>query len=187
MPPHSGRGLACFFPGDFGGDGFGGCADEQFAVLVAVVVGLAPESVRAVEMRHHIALHQLEMALGRREVGPVVRKLQEGAEAARAFLQELDMLDHVVRRADDRHAVFRQIGDRIVDLRRHDREGRDLTEILGPEFEAELDIPVGLLACLGDMGQRDDAPVLAVHRLAVLGRRSLAEFPVVRVRLQRLG
>ena len=37
------------------------------------------------------------------------------------------------------------------------------------------------------MGQRDDAPVPAVHRLAVLGRRPLAELPVVRMRLQRLG
>ena len=71
-------------PGDFGGDGFGGRADEELPVLVAVVVGLAPERVRALEMRHHIALHQLDMALCRREVGPVVRELQERAEPAGA-------------------------------------------------------------------------------------------------------
>ena len=71
-----------------------------------------------------------------------------------------------------------------MDVLRHDREGRDLTEIFGPFLKSELNVLTRLLARLGDVHQGDQPPLLALHGMAVLRRRFLAHAPVIGVRRQ---
>ena len=86
------------------------------------------------------------MPLGVVEVGPVMRQLQEGAKSTGALQQGLDETDGIVRIADHRHLIVDQVIDGVVDLGRHDGEGRDLAEVLGPFLEPELHVLARFLA-----------------------------------------
>ena len=66
------------------------------------------------EVRHHVLREQLEAALGRRGVGPVVPEQQERAEPARLVDELLDLADRVVGRADDREAVLVDVVDDLL-------------------------------------------------------------------------
>src|SRR5215472_1024498 len=64
-----------------------GGADEALAVVAPPVVGLFALDVGPVDDRRHVALPEVVGLLGRLEVRPVVRELEEGAELALLLLQ----------------------------------------------------------------------------------------------------
>ena len=97
-------------------------------VRLGVVVALAPPFARALEVRMHVARHQLVVPLRRLPIRPVVRQLHDDAEAAGALQQALDEGDRVVRRADAGGAAVDEPVERIGDAWRHDREGGDIVE-----------------------------------------------------------
>src|SRR5690348_18235957 len=67
--------------------GGGGAFGAEFgAVVAAPLEGGGAAFVQPAEMRHDIARIEFVGALCRREIGPVVRLLQKGAERALLFL-----------------------------------------------------------------------------------------------------
>src|SRR6185312_6944753 len=108
----------------------GGLADELVMMRPGVVVALAPPFARTLEMRVHVARHELVMPPGRVPVGPVLRQLHDHAEPAGSLQQVLDERDSVVGCADAGGAAFDKIVDRILDAGRHDRKCRHRVEIV---------------------------------------------------------
>ena len=113
----------------------------------------------------------------------------DGAEAAGKRVEIAQAGDQIVRRTDHRGGA---VGEgRLVDglvgiLEGFDagpHQGADVIFIV-PAEEAVLGLGAGFLAAFGDVPGDDDAPVLAVDGVPVLGRRVFGEAPLRRQRLQ---
>ena len=136
------------------------------------------------KMRHHVAREQLVAAQRLLAIGPFMRAEQDAAEAALAvFQQPADALDHRLRRADQRRAHLHAVAQRIVGAARRTAE-RVLEIGLRLDPLALLHLAQRLLVVLGDVRVDHDAPVLAVHGLAVLRRGVLGDLPLAGQRLR---
>jgi hypothetical protein len=70
--------------------------------------------VRPAKVGHNVAGIELVGFLGRLEVRPVVRRLQEAAELALLVVELLDLRNRVVRRAAHDAAGLDEVVDRVV-------------------------------------------------------------------------
>ena len=95
----------------------------------------------------------------------------------------LDGLDHRLDAADERRAHLHAFGERIIGA-----AGRAAERLLevgdGLVALGALDLAERFLVVLGHVDVDDQAPLLAVHALAVLGRRLLADLPLIGERLR---
>src|SRR5947207_909999 len=161
--------------------------EDGLAVAARPLVRVARTVGGALEARHHVAREQLVRVQRLLAVGPVMGAEEQAAEAAVAqFPQLLDALDDRLHGADERRAHLHALGQRVVGAagRPAERllEVRDRLVALGA-----LDLAHRFLVVLGHMDVDDELPVLAVHRLAVLGRGLLADLPLVGQRLGPAG
>ena len=134
---------------------------------------------RALEARHHVAREQLVALQRLLARGPLVRPEEQAAEAAAGQLdQPLDALDGQLGRSDERRAHLHPFGERVVGP-----AGRPPQRLLevghGLVPLALVHLAHGELVILGQMHVDDEPPLVAVHRLAVHGRRVLADLPVL--------
>ena len=120
------------------------------------LVGGGARRVGPAEMRHHIARVEFVGALGRLEIGPVMRLVQKGAEGALLLVEPVDQRDRVVRGAADAVAVLDKPFERVL-ARRHDKARLIVVGVAEIALEAELGVREGLLAGLGDVHRPDEA------------------------------
>src|SRR6266852_6517478 len=122
---------------------------------------------------------------------PFMSQDQKPAEASfRRFPDLVDALDSVFGRSNDRaallcHAIdihlFTRLSRILLEL---DARGEGIDEIfLDPPVGALANVVESFLARLREMDREDKAPVLAVDRLAVLGRGLFRNLPALRQNL----
>ena len=116
------------------------------------VVARLAEGIRAREMRLHEFGDQLEApALGRPR-SKIVAEQQHGAKAAELLAHALDLVDRVIRRADDRDLFLERGSDDISRVTRDRRRRWDHVVCIIVEFaKAPRGIGHRLLASFGDV------------------------------------
>ena len=129
-------------------------------------------------MRVDEASHQFIVPLRRLPVRPVVRQFHDRTESACAIQQVLDVGDRVVRGADAAGTGFHEERVGVLDVGRHDREGPHVGEVVAECVDPEPHILACLLACLGDMDQRDQPPLVTVRHVSVETRLLFVQAPV---------
>src|SRR5277367_6317878 len=86
-----------------------GSADEAIPVVARPIVGFLASDIGLVDDGRHMALPEVVGFLGRFEIRPIVRELQEAAEFALLFLQTTDLRDGIVGRSDHARALFDEL------------------------------------------------------------------------------
>src|SRR5437867_1621980 len=158
-----------------------GAAHERGTVLCRPVAARGEPGERPLELRHDVAGEELVGEERRLAVGPLVPHEEVRPEAARLVPQAFDLRPSLARCPDDGEAAsverVHHLGD-VLDLA-DERQGRDALEIVDPGGEPERDVAPGLVHRRGEMHGPDEAPLLAAHRLPVLGRHVVGDRPGV--------